>query len=662
MTLRAVLIGAETYGLTGVHTDVELMGELLAGHDFTDIRVRTGGRADYAGIKEALRGLHADADPGDGLVVYYSGHGALLGDLQCLVPVDMADGTATDFRGYLAEELTSAVRALTEKTSNVTVVLDACHSSGAVREAAYEAGRSALRSVEVVLERNVWDAGFARLRALSGSRDPLVPGVVRLTACQQHGSAYEAELRPGAGRQGVFTAALAEALGTRRGQELPWSVLITRIRDLVKQRQVRQWPDAGGPVGRLPFSLEEPPAPERLPLLRRDGRFVVPGGSVFGLGRGDTVSLRFPGASPGGPPREPAPELGVPAVVDALRAGDAVLRAVPGAGGPSGADLRTAELPPGSYVLPVDVHDRRNVFIDADGPYADALRKELEGCPRLAETAHVQDAFATVRVRNGEAEVLDRDGGPFRERLGEPPVQGVGDRLDDPLGEPSAAHAVVDPVGDSVRPEPAWLASLLEELARGERVRRLADPRGAGRLTAASEVRFEIENPAGADAWRPLKREGVRLYDGDRYRVVVANHSGDPLYFWVIGVGLSGRVTLVTADQPSGVRVEPQGAAHRGTRVTQPVEIYWPGDVPRRGPRPETVHVLVGDRPMDLGGLASPEARERASRGGADPALDALLREVWDGVRDQRPIGGEEFHHRVWTVHADAYPEREADA
>lgn len=361
----------------------------------------------------------------------------------------MADGTATDFRGYLAEELTAAVRVLTERTANVTVVLDACHSTGAVREAAYRAGRSALRSVEVALERSVWDAGFARLRALSGSRDPLVPGVVRLTACQQHGSAYEAELRPGAGRQGVFTAALAEALGTRWGRELPWSVLIARIRDLVKQRQVRQWPDAGGPAGRLPFSLEEPPTPERLPLLRRDGRFVVPGGSVFGLGRGDTVSLRFPvdttpGAPPGGRSRKTAvpeavtpesaeSEVAVSAVVVEAGAGDAVLRAVPGPGGPSEDDLRTAEPPPGAYAIPVEVHDRRHVFLDAEGPFTDALREELAGCPRLAETPHVQDAFATVRVRNGRAEVLDRDGHPFRE----------------PCGEPTR------------------LASLLEELARG---------------------------------------------------------------------------------------------------------------------------------------------------------------------------------------------------
>lgn len=224
MTLRAVLIGAQTYGLTGVHADVELMHAVLRNHGFTDVRTCTEELASYAGIKTALSRLGEATRRGDGVVVYYSGHGALLGELQYLVPVDMADSNPTDFRGYLAEELTAAVRVLTDVTPNVTVILDCCHSGGAVREAAYESGRWALKSVE--LPRVARAAGLERAAALSRPGDPLVPNVVRLTACQQHDSAYEAELRPGAGRQGVFTAALAKVLDPRRHPPCPgrcWS-------------------------------------------------------------------------------------------------------------------------------------------------------------------------------------------------------------------------------------------------------------------------------------------------------------------------------------------------------------------------------------------------------------------------------------------------------
>ncbi|WP_031160874.1 caspase family protein [Streptomyces durhamensis] len=620
MTLRALLIGAQTYGLTGVDTDVRVMADVLGARGFTDLRRCVNGDATYGGITEEMNRLRADTRPGDGVVVYYSGHGALLGELQYLVPVDMGDSTPTDFRGYLAEELTAAVRALREQTPNLTVILDSCHSGGAVREAAYESGRWALKSVELPTVHR--DAGLIRAARLARPGDPLVPGVVRLTACQEHGSAYEAELVYGKGRQGVFTAALAEFLRPRAHLRVPWSVLIARVRDRIKQQQVRQWPDAGGPSGRLPFSLDEPAEPERLPLVRCDGRFAVPGGAVFGLGVADRVSMVFPGSGT----RHGGAGTSIPATVDEMKAGDALLRPAPSAlSSPAAGDLRTAMLPPGAHALAVRVHDRRHVLIDAEALFADALREELARCPRLAETDDAQEAFATVRVHDGTCEILNAEGLPFRD-----------------LSE--TAHA-----------GPSGLIALLEELARGERVRRLGDPQGPSRLEAGLDVLIEVRQPATSGHWRELHAVGERLHHGDHYRVTVTNRSGAPLYFWVIGVGLSGRTTLVTNDQPSGCRLEPHGAEHRGTRTTPPVTIYWPHDVPRQGPRPETIHVLVGDRAMDLSALAS---RERSLHT-ADPTLSALLQEVWEGTRDQMLEVGQEFHYRVYTVHADALPEPE---
>ncbi|WP_329273024.1 caspase family protein [Streptomyces sp. NBC_01451] len=615
MTLRAVLIGAQTYGLTGVHADVELMRRVLTDRGFTDVDVCTKERARYEGIREALARLRHAVRPGDGVVVYYSGHGGLSDGLQYLVPVDMGESTTTDFRGYLAEELTAAVRALTAVTPNVTCVLDSCHSGGAVREAAYESGLWALKSVR--LPRVPPDAALARAALLAGTDDSLVPDVVRLTACEQHGSAYEAELRPGAGRQGVFTAALADLLDATAGRRVTWSVLVARARDRIKQQQVLQRPDAGGPSGRLPFSLEEPAEPERLPLLRREGRFRVPGGALFGLGPEDEVRMVFPD----GTPRDEERETSVPATVEEMHAGDAVLRVTPAAVPRSPVDeLSNALVPPGSYAVAVRLHDRRQVLIDAAGPFADALRKELARSPRLAETPDADGAFAVVRVRDGRPVVLNREGQPAR-------------------GPADPAYS------DASR-----LTALLDELARGERVRWLRDPQDASRLDAGLDVMFEARRPTGNGGWRLLKPTGERLYDGDLYRVTVHNRSGARLYFWVVGVGLSGRTALVTNDQPSGYPTEPWSA-----RTTAPVRVYWPPDVPEQGPRPETVHLIVGDRPMDLGGLTSREARDRSART-ADPALGALLQEVWEGVRDQRMDGGEDFHYRVRTVHAQALP------
>ncbi|MFI1708620.1 caspase family protein [Streptomyces griseoruber] len=627
MTLRALLIGAQTFGLKGVHADIERMRQVLTGRGFTDLDIRTGQHASYEGIREGFARLRDRTVSGDGVVVHYSGHGGLTDDLQYLVPFDLAESTAADFRGYLAEELTAELAALAERTPNITCILDCCHSGGAVREAACTSGRWTLKSV--LLPRVPLDAARTRAEALTRRDEPLVPNVVRLAACAQHGAAWEWEPEPGAGLQGVFTAALADLLDATAGRRVPWSVLVARARDRIAQQRMRQRPDAGGPSGRLPFSLEESAEPDRLPLLRSEGRFRIPGGALFGLHPPDTVALVFPV----GAPEEEGGDISLAAAVEEMRGGDALLRVTEsGDGAATAEELRTAPLPPGSHALAIEVHDRRNVLIEAPRPFADELRGELVRSPRLTETTTAVDAFAVVRMRAGAPEVL----GPGGQVLRRP-------------GAPSLAGA-------------ARVAELLEELARGDRLRRMGDPEGAARLHAAVDVLIEVPEPPApgqprhplrnGGAWRPLRPVGERLYDGDGYRVRVTNSAGTRVYFWVVGVGLSGRTTLVTNHQPSGCPVEPDR-----DHVTQPISLYWPPDVPQEGgSRAETVLVIVGDRPMDLSGLTSRETRTPA---GARGALAQLLREVRDGVRDQRMTVGDEFRYRVWTVDAEALPHAE---
>jgi uncharacterized caspase-like protein len=74
MRRRALLIGSQTGGLTGVHADVEAMSEVLrrlqfSTDDFTDEQ------ASYQGITGAYREFIEDTKDGDAVVVYYSGHG-----------------------------------------------------------------------------------------------------------------------------------------------------------------------------------------------------------------------------------------------------------------------------------------------------------------------------------------------------------------------------------------------------------------------------------------------------------------------------------------------------------------------------------------------------------------------------------------------------------
>ncbi|MET7850146.1 caspase family protein [Streptomyces avermitilis] len=615
MTMRALLIGAQSYDLTGVAEDVTVMERLLADRGFTDLRVcREAAETGYHGMNEALTRLAEETETGDAVVVYYSGHGALLplppalrehhpgrpAHLQYLVPSDHEAGTATDFRGYLAEELTTVLRRLTRTTPNVTCILDCCHSGGMVRAP----GRRRIKSVRCHVPVA---AGVERSAGLATAPRLPDPDVVRLVACQRMGVAYEDE------RQGLFTAALAQTLEDFRSRPVPWSVLIARVRDRVQLSEALQRPDAGGPSGRMPFSLEAPSQPERLQLRSHGGELRVSGGALFGLRAMDRVRLVFPadGTRPGSEAE---------AQVTAVDAADVLLDPPPGA--------PASPLPPGSYALPVRVHTRLSVRIEVDGPLADALRTRLASSPRLTEEDGPSEVPALVRIREGKLEVADRAGLPYRR-----PEETPG------LAEtPSTARKIVD---------------LLETIARGERLRGLADPGPDDFPSENLRARMEVETKPGSHDFREF-RDGDRLRAGDCFRVIVDGRTRTPLYAWLLGVGLSGRTSLVTHDQPSGIPMEPADGrdGEFGWR-SAPVDIWWPEDVPAEGRRPESVLLLVGDRELDLSPLGG-AARHRRSE---PAALSALLDGVCEGVRDSRlSITAEALRYRVFSWHTTVEP------
>ena len=614
MTMRALLIGAQTYDLTGVAEDVTVMERLLADRGFTDLRVclepaETG----YHGMTEALTRLADEAEKGDAVVVYYSGHGALLplppalrehhpgrpAHLQYLVPSDHEAGTPTDFRGYLAEELTAVLRRLTTVTPNVTCILDCCHSGGIVRAP----GRWRIKSVgcDVPVE-----AGVERSVGLATAPRLPDPDVVRLVACQRRGVAFENE------RQGLFTAALTQALEDFHSRPVPWSVLMARIRDRVRLSQVLQRPDAGGPSGRLPFLLEVPSQPERLPLRVHDGELRVVGGALSGLRPMDLVRLVFPadGTRPGSEAE---------ARVTAVDAADALLDPPPGA--------LASPLPPGSHALPVRVHTRHPVRIEVTGSLSDALRTRLASSPRLTEADGESEVLGLVRVQEGKLEVADGAGLAYRCPEATPGLAET----------PSTARRIVD---------------LLETIARGERLRGLTDPGPDGFPSGSLRARMEVETRPGSHDFREF-RAGDGLRTGDRYRVLVAGRTRTPLYVWLLGVGVSGRTSLVTYDQPSGIPMEPaEGDDGELGWSSPPVDIWWPEDVPAVGSRPESVLLLVGDRELDLSPLGGAARRRRSE----PAALSALLDEVCEGVRDSHLPTAEALRYRVFSWHTTVEP------
>ena len=81
MEKRALLIGSQTGGLTGVHGDVEVMADALVALGF-EVRRHIEAAATSAAIVDAYRALIADTAADDAAVVYYSGHGGRMPNEQ----------------------------------------------------------------------------------------------------------------------------------------------------------------------------------------------------------------------------------------------------------------------------------------------------------------------------------------------------------------------------------------------------------------------------------------------------------------------------------------------------------------------------------------------------------------------------------------------------
>jgi uncharacterized caspase-like protein len=219
MTRKALLIGAQTQGLSGVLNDVTAMGLALAQRGFLVDRLVTPD-ATRERILDAYDELIARARPDDAIVIYYSGHGGRLPaqdgpDLQFIVPDDYDDSAEDDFRGITGVEQSVLLSRLTDITHNVTVIHDCCHAAHMSRTGsrvralirpAPQQRRATYEAVSRHIARLVGDGLPVHRRPLVGN-----PHAVRVVACAPWESAYESTNRDSV-QMGLFTDALTRAM------------------------------------------------------------------------------------------------------------------------------------------------------------------------------------------------------------------------------------------------------------------------------------------------------------------------------------------------------------------------------------------------------------------------------------------------------------------
>jgi len=253
---KALVVGAETGELRGVHNDVDIVTTLLTERGFKlDTRIQDNATA--AGIRDGWERLIAEASADDVFFIYFSGHGGLaqvnapngkpLPDLQFIVPFDYDQSSPSDFRGITSLELSVRLGRLTERSRNVTLFFDCCN-------AAHMARRGGLRPRALPHPSYLDIAEHIGMLRANGLQVELLPPVdnanaVRLVACAPWESAFEWTNASGT-MVGLATDSFRVALTEAGAGRISWRTLAQRIRSRVSAVAENQRPEAEGPARR----------------------------------------------------------------------------------------------------------------------------------------------------------------------------------------------------------------------------------------------------------------------------------------------------------------------------------------------------------------------------------------------------------------------------
>lgn len=600
---RALLLGNPGEGLRGVDADIATMSALLARYAFTDVATLVGG--DRAAILAAIRDLVDRTGPGDAAVLYYSGHGWRVDEFQGLSPADVRQTTAADFRGILSEELSALIDELTEKTANVTVVLDCCHATGITRGDA--ARPSAVRAMPTPWQVPPAELLAAlRARGLGGARrDPETnPLAVRLFACRPDQQAYEDPRAPG----GLLTRALAAVLAESDHGELVWEDVGRRVEAWVRAVKPGQHPVVVGPARRYLFALDTRASAGWAACFTRDDTLWIVGGALLDQRPGD----RFI-ALPGVADRPARARLEISAVHHQLARATA-----------------TSPLPDGASVQQVAWAEPR-AAVELLAPPERRARITAALCASGRLTVAPSNAAATTRAAptNSEASILHAVASttPGVIDAATRDSTGVIDAATREFTDVAKIAEVVDtPAGLEIR-DLAGVAvrsgatleqtcAVLDRMAQAAALRRLTSVAPLDPELHAVDLEWTLVDPP-----RPLVA-GLTVPSSAHVSATLRSRAVVPLFVTLFAAEADGRISLLTRSQPNGVLLAPDATYRLGEDHLYGVRgapLCGPSMRPQSGPRPVALVALVLTSPVALGAWETAPA-ERRLRGGGSSA------------------------------------------
>lgn len=570
------LASSEVRPLKGTENDVELMRKVLVGkfrfpNNESAVKTLVGSKATKKNILDAFKSFlienaksnrGATRDDGPVVVFYFSGHGSQADDVdkdepdgydETLVAYDSRSPGVADITD---DELGALFTELSSHTSNVTFILDSCHSGTAMRSLSAETlvrevppPREPGAPAHAVFKTTTPTSRDAGNGILSRSRS-----YVTLSSCLSYENAVEMPFDTPQGRKqyGALTYYLAQQL--ERTPNASYQEILKNVSSAIGDR-LNQHPQAEGDVNRIVFGAASDREDAALGIVGAvaGGKFTIDAGAVQGIREGAFIAVYRPEV------RRLVGQAGRLASARVTRVDDvtsvAELAENPPPVIPAGAKV--------AVVTPNFGGARLRVAFDAAGasPRAASLLSETQTALRDNTLVQpVADGSRSVVVKRGQFGVIKDLLSAAPASAARPPddaevVYITKADLDRPLGDfwvtPAQAGAA-----DSLRQR-------LEMTAKQENLRAIWNSTSPiNGMVELTVLRVEGERrPSGFNTTREEALEADRLGTaafalGQHYRFRITNTSDQRVFVNLLVLATSGNVWVLN-EEPNGVELNP---------------------------------------------------------------------------------------------------------
>lgn len=608
-TKRALLIGSRTKGLEGeelqgTENDVQIMAMVLKKYGF-EISRCIGSNATRNGILAAWQAIISATSADDAVVIYYSGHGSCVefepdewddhhkrDSVKYIVPTDIEQSTEDDFRGILDIELSYKLHDTTERTRNVTLILDCCFSGHMVRGESH--GIRLVSKCRSTTEKYNIRRHAKGLRLDEMHRGELLvegnPNAVRIAAAASTELAYEYENQQSQ-TVGILTDTLAEALNETFDQDISWRTTLLRVCEIVRtkssdphyQRNL-QHPQAEGPDTRILFSTREMVSGAHL-IKMESKEAILQAGSVAGVRVGNVYVVM-----PCGFERiDSTKQIGKVNVISM-----------------NGFTSKVEFIEPERFIIP----EVALAFLETAAPYK--------------QPALVPDDFESLLQRVGKSDLLRKL--DANEKC-KPIVrfEKEGNKLLARNSHGTLFFEQQTTFDNSLEDlvEAAVLGA--ENLALAQNILQCE----GGDAGEALDHKIGIEFGLVSGGRQPLTQDGSAIItEGQRVYIELWNGGATTFFVSVLDVNAAGDIALISKSEPSGIELTP-GKTHTVGRTYgrwYGLKISWPKKVPKAVSIEETLLFIITSAGVDLRPLTNQRLTYPKSRGNISKFLEANSR------------------------------------